>query len=134
MSKKQKKKRKNNKKEEIEKEEEGEDNSASDSQPDKAKSENIQENTDNTSELNVSKEQIDIESNQVNEKLESEKVTAPKPSICKVCNEEFPSRTKLFEHISKEGHAATKIVEHDKSQPLSHNAMKKIKKLAKAKK
>lgn len=69
-------------------------------------------------------EQLDIE----------KKDFDPKPSICKVCNQTFPSRTKLFEHISKEGHAATKVVEPSASQPLSHNAMKKNKRLAKAKK
>ena len=27
---------------------------------------------------------------------------------CQVCNEEFPSRTKLFQHVEDEGHAALK--------------------------
>jgi DnaJ homolog subfamily A member 5 len=72
---------------------------------------------------------------QVEEKSEiKQKDAEPKSSLCKVCNQEFSSRTKLFEHISKEGHAAAKVVEQSTSQPLSHNAMKKNKRLAKAKK
>ena len=55
---------------------------------------------------------------------------AEKISKCSVCDEEFETRNKLFEHIKKEGHAALKPAQPD--QPLSHNQMKKNKRLAKA--
>lgn len=64
------------------------------------------------------------------EEVEQEKME--KKPICSVCDEEFETRNKLFEHIKKEGHAALKPT--DENQPLSHNAIKKNKRLAKAKK
>lgn len=48
---------------------------------------------------------------------------------CTVCDEEFTSRNKLFDHIKTEGHAALKTADSD--QPLSHNAVKRNKRLAK---
>lgn len=83
--------------------------------------------------------EIEIEKSKKNEKLntkiEKDQVDLKKPdklSVCSVCNEEFETRNKLFEHIKKEGHAALKPV--DESQPLSHNAAKRNKRLAKNKK
>ncbi len=55
--------------------------------------------------------------------------TVSKTSKCSVCDEEFDTRNKLFEHIKKEGHAALKTVDANE-KPLSHNAMKKNKRLA----
>jgi len=54
----------------------------------------------------------------------------PKKAICSVCNKEFESRSKLFLHIKEEGHAAPKLPE----QPMSHNSVKRNKRLAKSKK
>ena len=51
----------------------------------------------------------------------------PKPPICSVCNEEFDTRNKLFEHIKKEGHAVLKPTTGE--QPTSHNAAKRNKRL-----
>ena len=63
---------------------------------------------------------------------------------CTVCQKEFESRNKLYQHITSEGHTANKIevtaataaVALDAGldldgQPLSHNAIKKNKRLAK---
>lgn len=56
-----------------------------------------------------------------------------KPVVCSVCQEEFDTRNKLFEHIKKEGHAALKD-QSDPNKPMSHNQAKKNKRLAKGKK
>jgi hypothetical protein len=53
---------------------------------------------------------------------------------CQVCLEEFESRNKLFEHINKEKHAILKPAQNQEQAPLSHNAVKKNKRLLKAKK
>ena len=74
-------------------------------------------------------------------------MTNNKPVVllkCTICSAEFDTRNKLFQHISAEGHTANKIevsaataaaaldagVTVD-GQPLSHNAIKKNKRLAK---
>ena len=148
LSKKQKKKRKNNKKEAAEIEEEAEE-SGNDSitEPPVVEAEiKTEDLTEPSSSITTDKElevatksEIEINNDDSSKKTEVESAkktveTAPKPSICSVCKQEFVSRTKLFEHISKEGHAATKVVVPDSSQPLSHNAIKKNKRLAKSKK
>ena len=135
LSKKQKKKRKNNKKEALEKEEEEEEESDSNdtekladiSTPKIETSSDLKPDIDQQEESALSAK---VESEISDSKKDKE--TVPKPSLCSVCNQEFSSRTKLFEHISKEGHAAPKVIEP--SQPLSHNALKKNKRLAKVKK
>lgn len=55
---------------------------------------------------------------------------APKTTNCSVCGEEFDTRNKLFDHIKQEGHAAPK----PQDGPMSHNALKKNKRMAKAQK
>lgn len=121
MSKKQKKKRKQNKKE-------------------------LNENEDENEEITNSKEEEIINGDELSKKESNEdseikasddsakKAAEPmeKISKCSVCDEEFETRNKLFEHIKKEGHAALKPAQPD--QPLSHNQMKKNKRLAKASK
>ena len=70
----------------------------------------------------------------VKPKKKTEKVKSPEPveeedeskSLkCTICETEFDSRNKLFDHINKEGHASLKQTD----QPLSHNAIKKNKRL-----
>jgi DnaJ family protein A protein 5 len=65
---------------------------------------------------------------ETNETNETESI-ASKSMKCSVCDEEFDTRNKLFEHIKKEGHAALKTVDANE-KPLSHNAMKKNKRMA----
>ena len=52
---------------------------------------------------------------------EDAEISETKSVICSVCNEEFETRNKLFEHIKSEGHAAVKTAEGN----FSHNALKK---------
>ena len=53
------------------------------------------------------------------EKNENDKTL--KPIICTVCNEEFDSRNKLFDHIKEKGHAAPKLV---KPEPKAKKSKK----------
>lgn len=66
-----------------------------------------------------------------NEKAEVEAEDETKSMTCTICEEEFETRNKLFEHIEAEGHAAP-------VQQLSYNQIKKLRiaqaKLKKAKK
>ena len=117
MSKKQKKKRKQNKKELNENEDEKEE--ITNSKEEELIDGDEQSNAD--SEIKTSDDSA--------KKVES---AAEKISKCSVCDEEFETRNKLFEHIKKEGHAALKPAQPD--QPLSHNQLKKNKRLAKASK
>lgn len=55
----------------------------------------------------------------------------PKVYKCSVCQFEFESRNKLFEHIKVEGHAIQKPINASSNEPLSHNAAKRNKRLAK---
>lgn len=57
------------------------------------------------SESNATKSNKKVEATNETEQLES-----LKPIICSVCNQEFESRNKLFEHIKEEGHAAPKTI------------------------
>ena len=41
-------------------------------------------------------------------KAEQEKAAKSNPNKCNVCNEAFASKTKLFDHIKKSGHASAK--------------------------
>lgn len=81
----------------------------------------------------VESEHSQIDEKKTNVEIEQTEVKKiEKPPVCSVCNEQFETRNKLFEHIKKEGHAALKPV--DETQPLSHNAAKRNKRLAKSKK
>jgi DnaJ family protein A protein 5 len=122
LSKKQKKKKRQNKQEkEEENEEDEEETEQTNEQP------TIDDNAENLKEENTNEEV------QVEDKLEQKMPPSTSKTsdeqvklICTVCQEEFSSRNKLFDHIKAEGHAAPKL-----EKPLSHNAMKKNKRLAK---
>ena len=121
MSKKQKKKRKQNKKELTEIEDETVEISNS-----------KEEELINGDELSKEESNAEGEIKNSDDSEKKDESAAEKISKCSVCDEEFETRNKLFEHIKKEGHAALKPAQPD--QPLSHNQMKKNKRLAKASK
>ena len=121
LSKKQKKKKRQNKQEkEDDEEEEDEENEHNDEQQildaisENSKNENDQANMTDKQERKTSHSSAKPLDEQIQ-------------LICTVCQEEFSSRNKLFDHIKTEGHAAPKL-----EKPLSHNAIKKNKRLAKA--
>lgn len=91
--------------------------------------------------------QADLTPKAKSNKKENKKEKANKPIVllkCTVCSKEFESRNKLYQHITSEGHTANKLVVEAATaaaaldagldpdgQPLSHNAIKKNKRLAK---
>ena len=96
--------------------------------------------------LEINTDQINIETSSTNEPADiitsnnTDATTNPtsnqentnnqaKKSICGVCYKDFESRSKLFNHIKEEGHAAPKISTSEQ-QPLSHNSVKRNKRLA----
>ncbi|CAF0968438.1 unnamed protein product [Brachionus calyciflorus] len=76
------------------------------------------------------KGKLSVKLNQV--KSEEKDVDGEKEKICSVCSLEFETRNKLFDHIKKEEHYALKT--ENETRPLSHNEIKKNKRLLKAKK
>lgn len=122
MSKKQKKKKRQNKQEKEDNEDEEEENEQIGEQTTvDGNSENLKEENANEEAKMVEKEDQNIPTSTTKPRDEQVQL------ICTVCQEEFSSRNKLFDHIKTEGHAAPKL-----EKPLSHNAIKKNKRLAKA--
>ena len=92
-----------------------------------------------TAEIKIDKESCDVkieDLSQTNARTdgvkteEKEPEAVVKPVICSVCNQEFESRNKLFEHIKEEGHAATKSAPK-KAPDANSKAKNKNKKLRK---
>jgi DnaJ family protein A protein 5 len=95
----------------------------------KKQQQNKKNETNASSIINEKKKQNKQEKSSENEN--EEPAESNKPPVCSVCNQEFESRNRLFEHIKEEGHAILKTASN---QPISHNSLKKAKRMAKANK
>jgi DnaJ family protein A protein 5 len=74
-----------------------------------------------------------VKKDETEQQQQQQQESVSKPVICSVCNQEFESRNRLFEHIKEEGHAAPKTAskkatDAKDANPKANRKNKKLKK------